>query len=124
MWYFSAGGLFMGSALADPASWGVAAVAGTYAAPAYPGVDDPALPRATITAGHSDIPLLLVMPEHDFEWIVTASTELLERCAAQHRAVDVIEVPGSHHGFETVDDTDEARDAIRRSIAWWTHALR
>ena len=33
----AAGGIFMGSVLADPASWGVAAVAGTYAAPAYPG---------------------------------------------------------------------------------------
>jgi dipeptidyl aminopeptidase/acylaminoacyl peptidase len=124
IWYFSAGGLFMGSVLADPAAWGVAAVAGTYAAPAASGLDDPALPPATVTAGLSDIPLLLVRPENDSEWIVTASTELLERCASEHRAVDVIEVPGGHHGFETVDDTDEARDAIRRSVAWWAHALR
>lgn len=124
MWFFSAGGLFMGSVLADPPAWGVAAVSGTYAAVAHPDVNDPALPRATVTAELSDIPLLLVMPEYDFEWIVTASMELLERCAAEHRTVDVIEVPGGHHGFETVDDTDEARDAVRRSIAWWARALR
>ncbi|MGW5237406.1 alpha/beta hydrolase family protein [Monashia sp. NPDC004114] len=124
MWFFSAGGLFMGSVLADPRAWGVAAVAGSYAAPADPEVDDPDLLRATVTAELSDIPLLMVMPENDFEWIVTASTELLERCASAHREVDVIEVPGGHHGFETVDDTDDARDAVRRSIAWWAQVLR
>jgi dienelactone hydrolase len=101
----------------------VAAVAGTYAAPDHPHVDDPALLRATITAEVSDVPLLLVMPEKDFDWIVTASTELLSRCATRHRLVEVVEVPGGHHGFETVDNTDEARGAIRRSIAWWAHAL-
>jgi len=124
MWFFSAGGLFMGSVLADPPAWGVAAVSGTYAAVAHPDVHDPALPRATVTAQLSDIPLLLVLPEHDFDWIGTASTELLERCATERRTVDIIEVPGGHHAFETVDDTDEARDAIRRSITWWTQALR
>jgi dienelactone hydrolase len=124
MWFFSAGGLFMGSVLADPAAWGVAAVAGTYAAVGHPDVEDPVLPPATAPAELSDIPLLLVLPEYDFEWIVAASTELLERCAAAHRTVDVIEVPGGHHGFETVDDTDAARDAVQRSIAWWAQALR
>lgn len=79
--------------------------------------------RATSTAELSDIPLLLVRPENDFDWIATASTALLEHGASQRRAVDVIEVPGGHHGFETVDDTDEARDAIERSIAWGVEAL-
>ncbi|GAA1971545.1 hypothetical protein GCM10009817_09430 [Terrabacter lapilli] len=123
MWFVSAGGLFMGSVLADPSAWGVAAVAGTYAAPDDPDLEDPELLRATSTAELSDVPLLLVRPENDFEWIATASTELLERCASQRRAVEVLEVPGGHHGFETVDDTEEARDAIQRSIAWWGDAL-
>jgi dienelactone hydrolase len=124
MWFFSNGGLFMGSVLADPPTWGVAAVSGSYAAVAHPDVNYPALPKATVTAELSDIPLLLVLPEHDYEWIVTASTELLEHCATEHRAVDVIEVPGGHHAFDTVDDNDEARDAVRSSIAWWAKALR
>jgi acetyl esterase/lipase len=53
---------------------------------------------------------------------LTAADE--RNCATEDRAVDVIEVPGAHHAFETVDDTDEARDAVRRSIAWWAQALR
>jgi dienelactone hydrolase len=123
LWFFSAGGLFMGSVLADPSAWGVSAVAGTYAAVAHPAITHPAFPTATKTAELSTIPLLLVRPERDFDWIATATTELLDRSDAAHRPVDVIEVPGAQHGFETVDNTDDARDAIQRSIAWWTRTL-
>jgi acetyl esterase/lipase len=123
MWFFSAGGLFMGAVLADPSAWGLAAAAGTYAGVADPELDDPDLPPASATAEGSDIPMLLVRPEHDFDWIVTGTDDLLERCTAAGRAVDVIDVPGGHHGFETVDYTDQARDAVRRSIAWWVDAL-
>jgi len=124
MWFFSAGGLFMGPVLAEPSGWGAAAVAGTYAATDDPDVDDPELLRASTTAALSDVPLLLVRPENDFAWIATAGSELLERCGSKGRRVDVIEVAGGHHGFETVDDTDDARDAIQRSIDWWVRALR
>ncbi len=75
-------------------------------------------------APRSAVPLLLVRPEHDTKWIVPITEDLLARCAAAGRAVDVIDVPGAHHGFETVDDTDPARDAIRASVAWWADALR
>jgi dipeptidyl aminopeptidase/acylaminoacyl peptidase len=123
LWFFSAGGLFMGSVLADPSGWGVSAVAGTYAAVAHPAITDPAFPPATETAELSTIPLLLVRPEHDFDWIASATTELLDRSAAAHRPVDVIDVPAAHHGFETVDNTTDAREAIQRSITWWTQTL-
>jgi acetyl esterase/lipase len=49
--------------------------------------------------------------------------ELLARSAAPGRRVDVIDVPGGHHGFETVDHTDASRDAVRRSIAWRADTL-
>jgi dipeptidyl aminopeptidase/acylaminoacyl peptidase len=123
LWFFSAGGLLMGSFL-DPVPPGVVAVAGTYAAVADPDLDDTDLRQAVDTAATSTVPLLLVRPEHDFDWIVPSTDELLDRCAAADRAVDVIEVPDAHHGFETVDDTDASRDGVRRSIAWWTDALR
>jgi acetyl esterase/lipase len=67
--------------------------------------------------------LLLVRPEHDFDWIVPATDELLERCRAAGREVEVIDVPGASHGFETIDDTDESREAVRRSVAWWTDTV-
>lgn len=126
LWFFSAGGLLMGTPLADPAAWRAAAVAGTYAAVAIPdGEEIPGdLPEALGTAELSDVPLLLVRPEHDFDWIAPFTDDLLARCRSEGRAVDVIDVAGAHHGFETVDDTDAAREAIRASVSWWADALR
>lgn len=122
LWFFSAGGLLMGSFL-DPVPPGVVAVAGTYAAPGHPELEGTDLPQAVDTVATSGGPLLLVRPEHDFDWIVTGTDELLDRCRAAERPVDVIDVPGGHHGFETLDDTEQARQAIRRSIDWWADQL-
>lgn len=122
LWFFSAGGFLMGSFL-DPTPDGVTAVAGTYAAVGHQELADLGLVDARDAAPRSSVALLLVRPEHDFDWIAPFTDDLLERCAATGRPVEVIDVPGGHHPFETVDDTDAARDAIRRSIAWWSDAL-
>lgn len=123
IWFFSAGALFMGSVLADPPGWDVAAVAGTYAVVGDPELGESGWPQATSTAERSTIPLLLVRPEHDHDWICSANDELLARCERAGRAVDVIEVRGAHHSFENVDDTDASRDAITHSIEWWSKTL-
>lgn len=123
LWFFSAGGFLMGSFL-EPVPEGVVAVAGTYAAVGDEELPDIGLVDGIAAAPRSAVPLLLVRPEHDFDWIVSATDELLERCSTADRPVDVLDVPGAHHGFENVDDTDATRDAIRRSIAWWAEALR
>jgi dipeptidyl aminopeptidase/acylaminoacyl peptidase len=122
LWFFSAGGFLMGSFL-DPAPEGVVAVAGTYAAVGHPELAGLGLIDALDSAPRSTAPLLLVRPEHDFDWIAPFTDDLLSRCREAGRGVDVIDVPDAHHGFETVDDTDAARDAIRASIAWWADLL-
>ncbi len=122
LWFFSAGGFLMGSFL-EPVPDGVLAVAGTYAAVGDEELPDLGLVDGIAAAPRSEVPLLLVRPEHDFDWIVPITDELLTRCRTAERAVDVIDVPGAHHGFENVDDTDASRDAIRGSIAWWVERL-
>ena len=122
LWFFSAGGLLLGSFL-EPAPDGVVAVAGSYA---Y--VGDEELPELGLADGlrvvpRSGLPLLLVRPEHDFEEFVAVTDEVLAGCTAAGRPVDVLEVAGAHHAFETVDDTDAARAAIRDSVAWWVEQL-
>ena len=102
---------------------GVVAVAGTYAMVADPDLDETDLAQARYVASTCTVSLLLVRPEHDFDWIVPDTDDLLARCATAARPVDVIDVAGAHHGFETVDDTDEARNAISGSISWWSGAL-
>jgi dienelactone hydrolase len=113
---FSVGGLLMGSFL-DPTPEGVRAVAGTYVAVADPDLVGADLPQTVDMATASSVPLLLVRPEHDFAWVAPATVDLLARCTAADREVEVIEVPGAHHAFETVDATDAARAAIRRTVA-------
>ena len=122
LWFFSVGGLLMGSFL-DPVPDGVVAVGGTYPYLGDPDLDGTDLLQAVDVAPGSDVPLLLVRPEHDFDWIVPPTDELLARCSAAGRQIDVIDVPGAHHAFETVDDTDASRNAVRRSVAWWADTL-
>jgi len=123
LWFFSAGGFLMGRFL-DPTPDGVVAVAGTYAAVGHPELAGLGLVDALDAAPHSQVALLLVRPEHDFDWIAPFTDDLLTRCRDAGRRVDVIDVPSAHHAFETVDDTDQVREAIRASIAWWVDALR
>ncbi len=123
LWFFSAGGFLLGTFL-DPVPEGVVAVAGTYAAVGDPELPDLGLVDGIVAAPRSTVPLLLVRPEEELDWIESATDELLRRCAEEGQAVDVIDVPGAQHGFETVDDTDAARGAIRASVAWWADTLR
>jgi acetyl esterase/lipase len=123
LWFFSAGGFLMGSFL-EPVADGVVGVAGTYAAVGHPELAGLGLVDALDAAPRTQVPLLLVRPEHDFDWIAPFTDDLLSRCREAGREVDVIDVAAARHAFETVDDTDAARDAIRASIAWWANALR
>jgi dienelactone hydrolase len=122
LWFFSAGGFLMGTFL-DQVPDGVVAVAGTYAGVGHPELSGLGLVDALDAASRSQVPLLLVRPEHDLDWIAPFTDELVERCRTSGRDLDVLDVPGAHHAFETVDDTDAARDAIRRSVAWWAEGL-
>src|SRR4029079_19600111 len=122
LWFFSMGGLLMASVL-GPVPDGVVAVGGTYPYLADPDLDGTDLSQAVDVAATSAVPLLLVRPEHDFDWIVPGTDDLLARCRDAGRDVEVIDVAGAHHAFETVDDTNASRDAIRRSVAWWAQIL-
>lgn len=122
LWFFSVGGLLMGSFL-DPPPEGVRAVAGTYTLVEDRDLAGTDLLPALETAPTSTVPLLLVRPEHDFDWIAPVTDDLLVRCAAADRPVDVMEVAGAHHTFEGVDATHESRDAIRGSVAWFAAHL-
>lgn len=122
LWFFSAGGYLLGSFL-EPVPDGVVAVAGTYAAVGDAELPDLGMPNGIVVAAGSSVPLLLVRPEHDFAWISEATDDLLARCSADDRHVDVIDVPGAHHGFETVDESAPVRTAIRDSVGWWLRRL-
>ena len=60
------------------------------------------------------MPLLLTTVELEHDWCADTQAEFL----AEVPQAEVIHVPGAHHGFETVDHTDEARAAVREAVEW------
>jgi dienelactone hydrolase len=113
LWFFSGGGVLAGRWLAEPPDW-LAGVVLTYPLLNHlPGVTS-RLPTPVSVAADVRTPVLLVRVEHELDVARPGQQEFLTACPD----VSVIDVPGGHHGFETIDDTSAARAAIADSIAW------
>jgi hypothetical protein len=101
--------------LADPPDW-LAGVVLTYPMlDHHPDVPS-RLPTPVEVAADVRTPVLLVRVEHEFDFVVPGQATFAAACPG----VTVLDVPGAHHGFETIDDTDTdaARAAIADSVAW------
>jgi tetratricopeptide (TPR) repeat protein len=72
----------------------------------------------------SDLPVLLVRAGRDRPQM----NEHVDRLAAQairdNAPWTVLNLPGSHHAFDVLDETEESRDAIRKTIAFLDARLR
>ena len=79
----------------------------------WPGVETRLTTPVSVAAAVR-IPVLLVRVEHELDMLVPAQKDFVTACPA----VSVIDVPGAHHGSETIDDTPAARAAIADSVAW------
>ncbi|WP_327352612.1 alpha/beta fold hydrolase [Streptomyces sp. NBC_01304] len=118
LWFFSGGGLLSADWLAAPPPW-LRSVAATYPIlaplPNWPLADRRFRPADTLPAAGS---LPVVLTQVGLEMPEIAATVEEFRAAAKDCGADleVIEVPGAHHGFETVDHTDETREAVRRAV--------
>ncbi|MER7519575.1 alpha/beta hydrolase [Streptomyces sp. NPDC126499] len=116
LWFFSAGGLLAADWLAAPPPW-LRCVALTYPVLAPP-PDWRAVPARFDPAGAvgaSSPPVVLTRAglEHPvFQATVDAFRTAADRSGA---TVDLIDVPLAHHGFETLDHTEETRAAVRRA---------
>ena len=118
LWFFSGGGLLSAGWLAAPPAW-LRCVAATYPLlaplPQWPDVD-PRFRPATAVAGAGRLPIVLTRPELERPAIAATVDEFLVAAAASGAAVEVIDVPGAHHGFETIDHTEQARQAVRTAV--------
>ena len=123
LWFFSAGGLLMGSFLDPVPRRRGRASAGTYAAVATPTSTSTDLAQALDTAATSTVAAAAGAARARLRLDRAGHRRPARPLPAAGRPVDVIDVPGAHHGFETVDDTDESRAAVRASIDWWVDAL-
>jgi dienelactone hydrolase len=114
LWHFSGGGLLAAPYLAAPPPW-LRCVALSYPLLApLPGqgpADARFYPAAAVRAA-GRLPIVLTRVELESAPIAATVAQFLDaarRCGAE---IEVIDVPGGHHGFEIVDHTQPAREAV------------
>jgi acetyl esterase/lipase len=127
LWFFSAGGLLSAGWLAAPPPW-LRCVAATYPLlaplPNWGFADDRFRPAAALRTGLRGTgrpPVVLTRVELERAEITATVEEFLaaaEESAAAGSTVEIelIDVVGGHHGFETLDHTGEARAAVRHAV--------
>jgi acetyl esterase/lipase len=118
LWFFSGGSLLSADWLAAPPAW-LRCIAATYPLlaplPKWRNVD-PRFRPITAVAAAGRLPIVLTRPELDRPEIAATVDEFLAAAGASGAAVEVIDVPGAHHGFEAIDHTEPARQAVRSAV--------
>ncbi|QLE75092.1 alpha/beta fold hydrolase [Streptomyces rectiverticillatus] len=118
LWYFSGGGLLSADPLAEPPPW-LRCVAMTYPVlaplPGWGMVDARFRPvQAVSRAGR--LPVVLTRVGLENAAIAATVGEFLSTAEDCKADVEVVDVPLGHHGFETIDHTEEARGAVERAV--------
>ena len=127
LWGFSGAGMLLGPWVSESPAW-LRGVAASYPAcrpleETPPGVHVPiALADAVADAG--DLPLLLTRVGLERPEIVPTVAEFVAAADAAGAALDVIDVPQGHHGFDQVDPGEESQHAVQAALTWVTHHLR
>ncbi|MGX8903960.1 alpha/beta hydrolase [Streptomyces netropsis] len=117
LWYFSGGGLLSADWLAAPPPW-LRCVAATYPILApLPnwGLSDRFRPAAAVRAA-GPLPIVLTRVGLESAAIARTVEEFLAAATECEADVEVIDVPLGRHGFETIDHTEQARQAVDRAV--------
>jgi acetyl esterase/lipase len=114
LWFFSGAGLLAGEWLDSRPDWlrGVALTYPMLATP--PGVDE-LVTAAEVIGKHKDLPVLLTRAGLEREELAGPVAEFV---SAGGTALDIIDVPKGHHGFDMLDHTDESRAAVTKALDW------
>ncbi|MFI8994406.1 alpha/beta fold hydrolase [Streptomyces sp. NPDC053542] len=114
LWHFSAGGLLLADWLAAPPPW-LRCVAANYPVlaplPSW-GLGESRFRPAEAVRGAGRLPFVLTRVGQERPEIAATVEEFLAAAADCGAAVEVVDLPQGHHGFETMDRTDEARAAV------------
>jgi hypothetical protein len=114
LWFFSGAGLLAGEWLDSRPDW-LRFVALTYPLLATPpGVDD-LVTAAEVIGKHSNLPVLLTRAGLEREELAGPVAEFVSAGGA---ALDIIDVPKGHHGFDMLDHTEESRAAVTKALDW------
>ena len=118
LWFFSGGGPLTADWLAAPPAW-LRCVAANYPIlsplPSW-GMVDTRFHPVRVLAHAGELPVVLVRAGRESAEIAATVEEFLTEAGRCGANVEVIDVPGGRHGFETLDATDEAREAVHRAV--------
>jgi acetyl esterase/lipase len=70
--------------------------------------------KAVAAAGR--LPIVLTRAGLERAEVAATVTEFLAAARESEAAIEVIDVPDGHHGFETIDHTEQARHAVRSAV--------
>ncbi|MBQ0964268.1 alpha/beta hydrolase [Streptomyces sp. RK23] len=118
LWFFSGGGLISADWLDAPPAW-LRCLAATYPVLApLPnwGLSETRLRPARAVANAGDLPVVLTRVGLEMPELAATVEQFLAAARDGGADVEVIDVPNGHHGFETIDVTDESRAAVRHAI--------
>jgi dienelactone hydrolase len=114
IWFFSGGALLSAGWLGDPPAW-LRCVALTYPVLTPPPGWDVA-PRyrpVEAVANAGDLPIVLTRVGRENPDLAVGVQSFVD--AAVKANLEIIDVPQGRHGFDTLDDDDDSRAAIRRA---------
>ncbi|MER6396939.1 alpha/beta hydrolase [Kitasatospora sp. NPDC001603] len=118
LWFFSGGGPLSADWLSAPPSW-LRCLAVTYPIlaplPGWQGVDSRFRPVDAL-AGVGRLPVVLTRVGLEVTEIAATVEEFVAAAEARDTDLQVIDVPHGHHGFDTVDPTDESRAAVELAV--------
>lgn len=118
LWFFSGGGLISAAWLDTPPPW-LRCLAACYPVMAplanWGWTDSRFLPVEAVARAAS-LPVVLVRAGLETPAIAGTVEEFVAAADRAGARLDVVDVPNGHHGFETVDPTEESREAVRRAL--------
>ncbi|MFI6982258.1 alpha/beta fold hydrolase [Embleya sp. NPDC050154] len=125
LWFFSGGGLLTTDWLAAPPEW-LRCLAASYPVLApLPnwGLGDSRFRPADAVGAAGRLPIVLTRVELEHEAIAATVARFLSAAEAAGADIEVIDVPLGHHGFDTIDHTEEARAAMQGAMRSVLHHL-
>lgn len=118
LWFLSGGGLLAADWLREPPAW-LCCLAASYPAlvpvPGWGPVDSRFRP-ADAVAGAGALPVVITRVGRESPELAATVEEFLvasEKCGAN---VEVVDVPNGRHAFETLDPTEESREAVHHAM--------
>lgn len=118
LWFFSGAGLLLAHWLAGPPSW-LRCAAATYPilAPLSSwGAVDPRFRPADAVNGAGRLPVVLTRVGLENAEVAVTVEDFLAAAKECGTGVEVIDVPDAHHGFESIDHTEQSRQAVAQAM--------